>query len=76
MALATPWQATFNGSQDFVDVTFPDVGTTNYGIYPGVETDAPVSVYADTSIAKTSTGFRLAISDRFTGTVNGVVIPR
>lgn len=76
MALATAWSASFNGTQDYVDVVIPDQGTTNYGVFPGVETDAPVVVFVDTGTAKTATGFRLAVSDRFTGTVNGVVIPR
>jgi phosphohistidine swiveling domain-containing protein len=76
MALATPWQATFNGTQDFIDIVISDQGTTNYGVFMGVETDAPVVAYVDTGTAKTSTGFRLAVSDRFTGTINGIVIPR
>ena len=68
-------QATFNGTQDFVDVTWTAM-PGNFGIAEGVtisDSEGPVQVWYTN---RSATGARVNTSDRFSGTVDLVIFDR
>lgn len=68
--------AAFTGAQDFIDVTIPSQGDTNYGVLHGVETADGFPVITLPPANKTATNVRVETSERFTGTVQLVIVPR